>query len=206
MIKNKQYLSIGILVLFHLIGIGGVMLGDSQEFLSLTPLNLLLTLLIILINHHYWKNWWIFLLSYLAGLGIEIIGVNTGWPFGEYVYGPVLGPKIFSTPLMIGVNWLMLLYATNAIAKSLSGHWILRAAIAGALMTFLDLLIEPVAIKLDFWTWSADSVPLANYFSWFVIATLLSAVWQRLQIDMNRKIAVAVFGVQMGFFLILNFA
>ena len=182
------------------------MLGDSQEFLSLTPLNLLLTLLIILINHNDWKNWWIFLLSYLAGLGIEIIGVNTGWPFGEYVYGPVLGPKIFSTPLMIGVNWLMLLYATNAIAKPLSRDWILRAAIAGAMMTFLDLLIEPVAIKLNFWIWSADSVPLANYFSWFIIATLLSVVWQSLQIDMTRKIALAVFGVQIGFFLVLNFA
>ena len=71
------------------------MLGDSQEFLSLTPLNLLLTLLIILINHNDWKNWWIFLLSYLAGLGIEIIGVNTGWPFGEYVYGPVLVLRFF---------------------------------------------------------------------------------------------------------------
>ena len=205
MTTSKIHLSIGVLVLFHLIGIGGIWLGNPDEFLTLTPLNLLLTLGIVFLNHTGWKYWWVFVMSYLGGLLIEIIGVNTGWPFGIYTYGPVLGPKFMETPLMIGVNWLMLLYATNAIVKPLSSKWILRSIMAGALMTLLDFLIEPVAIKLDFWTWSAEEVPIANYLSWFIISVLLSIAWQTSVISLNRKIALAVFLVQLGFFLVLNF-
>lgn len=203
--QTKTSISIAILIVFHLIGIGGFVFGDVAQFALLTPLNLLLTMAILFFNHKDWSKWWVFALSYSGGFLIEVIGVNTGWPFGVYEYGSPLGPQLFQTPLVIGVNWMMLLYATNAISKPLfASHW-LSAAMAAALMTLLDLLIEPVAIALNFWTWQDTDVPMTNYLAWFAISLLLSIVWQRSGIILNRKIAVAVFAVQMGFFLVLGF-
>ncbi|GAB5538831.1 MAG: hypothetical protein Salg2KO_09340 [Salibacteraceae bacterium] len=200
MANHKETISVGILLIFYLIGIGGVVFGDAESFLSLTPLNLLLTLGIIFWNHADWKGWWIFLLTYVGGLVIEIIGVNTGWPFGIYHYGNVLGPKIFDTPWIIGVNWLMLLYATNSIANRIGTTVLIRVAISAALMTILDILIEPVAIQMDFWTWENPTVPLSNYLSWFVLSALLSFPWQYSRLNLNKSIGFAVFLVQIIFF------
>ena len=101
---NKINISIAVLIIFHMVGIGGVLLANPIEFLRLTPLNLLLTLVIILVNQQQWKFAWVFVVTYLVGFFVEVLGVNTGFPFGEYEYGSVLGPKVFETPLMIGLN------------------------------------------------------------------------------------------------------
>jgi putative membrane protein len=44
----------------------------------------------------------------VAGFFIEAIGVNTGLIFGNYVYKTTLGWKFLETPLIIGVNWILL--------------------------------------------------------------------------------------------------
>jgi putative membrane protein len=202
--QDKVHISIAVLVIFHLVGIGGVLLADPTEFLSLTPLNLLLTLTIIMINHTDWKKWWVFALTYLLGYFVEVLGVNTGFPFGAYEYGTVLGPKLIATPLMIGVNWLILLYASNSIASSFGLTAITKSLGAAALMVILDYAIEPVAIQYEFWTWAQVDPPFENYMAWFVIAFGLSLIWQLSKIELNKKIAIAVYGVEFGFFAALN--
>jgi len=97
-----------------------------------------------------------------------------------------------------------LLYATNAISKTIQVNFLIRIAIAAMLMTVLDLFIEPVAIQLNFWTWSIGDIPMSNYISWFVISALISLPWQRTDIQLNRNVGYAVFSVQLGFFLVLN--
>ena len=201
---NKINISIAVLIIFHMVGIGGVLLANPIEFLRLTPLNLLLTLVIILVNQQQWKFAWVFVVTYLVGFFVEVLGVNTGFPFGEYEYGSVLGPKVFETPLMIGVNWLILLYASNAISRHFGLTAITKALGAAALMVVLDYAIEPVAIKYDFWTWAQADPPFENYMAWFVIAFLLSLVWQWTKIELNKKIAIAVYSVELGFFALLN--
>lgn len=201
---NKTNISIAVLIIFHMVGIGGVLLANPIEFLRLTPLNLLLTLAILLANHQQWKLAWVFVVTYLAGFFVEVLGVNTGFPFGEYEYGSVLGPKVFETPLMIGVNWLILLYASNAISKHFGLTVITKALGAAALMVVLDYAIEPVAIQYEFWTWAQAEPPFENYMAWFGIAFLLSLVWQWTKIELNKKIAIAVYSVELGFFALLN--
>ena len=204
MAKHKTNISIFILVLFHLIGIGGVLLGDAPKFLLLTPLNLLLTLGIVLWNQDNWKYWWVFVATYTCGLGIEVIGIQTGWPFGTYEYSNILGPHVLQTPWIIGVNWFILLYASNSIANRIGPSLISRILIAAALMTLLDVLIEPVAIKVNFWTWENPEVPLTNYIAWFVISAALSYLWQVNRIDLNKTIGYTVFLAQLIFFSALT--
>lgn len=204
MMWTRLNISIGILIVFHLVGIGGILLGDPEEFLKLTPLNLLLTLLLVLFNHLDWKKAWIFIVTYVVGFFIEVVGVNTGFPFGIYAYGSVLGPKWLDTPWLIGVNWLILLYGSNAIAKRIAMTAWARALIAAGLMVLLDYLIEPVAIQYDFWTWKGGSPPFVNYVGWFATAAGLSVLWQYADIRLNTRMAYAVYAVELAFFGIVN--
>lgn len=196
--------SVFILILFHVIGICGVLFGDAATFLMLTPMNLLLTLALVLFNHKDWQMWWVFALTFVLGFLAEVVGVNTGFPFGEYSYGPVLGFQLWNTPLMIGVNWLILLYGANAIGARIGLTPIVKALAAAALMVMLDYFIEPVAIRYDFWTWELGWPPMANYLGWFGVAFLLSLLWQITNIRLNKSMGIAVFATEWGFFLVLQ--
>ena len=116
------------------------------------------------------KHFWIFLLStYTAGFVIELLGVTTGLIFGNYTYGTTLGIKFAEIPLLIGVNWILVIYSTGAFLKEfgIKNH-IIRSAIGAFFITTLDFLIEPVAIKYDYWTWTDFDVPFQNYVGWFI--------------------------------------
>jgi uncharacterized membrane protein len=203
-VLTKTNISIAVLIIFHLVGIGGVVFGNAQEFLQLTPLNLLLTALIIAINDPHNRFSWFFLVTYILGFGVEVVGVNTGIPFGSYSYGSALGIKLFNTPLIIGLNWLILLYSTNAIATKFGQTAITNALFSAAMMVMLDYLIEPVAIIYDFWSWENGLPPFSNYAAWFVIAFGISIIWQVNKMKLNTRIAWAVYGVEFLFFGILN--
>ena len=145
-------------------------------------------------------------ISFLWGFLIEVIGVNTGVIFGSYSYGPFLGPKILDTPLLIGMNWAMLLYATactiNILIKK-SPH-ILKAVLIALFVTGLDYLIEPGAIKMQYWTWSEVAPPLQNYIAWFLIALPLAGLFQYKLPNLKNKTGLTLFIVQAVFFLCLG--
>ncbi|MEQ9187774.1 MAG: carotenoid biosynthesis protein [Cryomorphaceae bacterium] len=201
---SKHNISIAVLIVFHAVGIGGILYGDAATFLRLTPLNLLLTFGIICLNHLDWKRAWIFILTYFVGFGVEVLGVQTGVPFGNYAYGPVLGPKLWSTPLLIGVNWIILLYGANALARKFAMTPWAQALVAAGLMVLLDYLIEPVAIRFDFWSWENGVPPLSNYLGWFGTALTLSLVWQYARFRLNTSVAMAVYAVELAFFGTVN--
>jgi len=118
---------------------------------------------------------------YLLGLGIEIVGVQTGFPFGMYTYGEILGPKIAGTPLLIGVNWVLVIVGCLSLSRRLfptlnfAGVSVLTATLA----LLLDMLIEPVAVALDMWTWADGEIPVTNYIAWWILAAAFSAIFQR---------------------------
>ncbi|NQV52353.1 MAG: carotenoid biosynthesis protein [Flavobacteriales bacterium] len=202
--KSRQNISIAVLIIFHGVGIGGILLGDPDQFLQLTPINLLLTLAIVLFNHVDWQRAWILWLTMGLGFLIEVMGVHTGFPFGTYSYGEVLGIKLWSTPLIIGVNWLILLYGANAMAKKFAMTPWAQALVAAGLMVVLDYLIEPVAIRFDLWSWEGGVPPLMNYMGWFGSALLLSLLWQYGKLRLNTTIATAVYATELIFFGVVN--
>lgn len=147
-------------------------------------------------------------ICFLIGLFSEILGVQTGLVFGEYSYGKVLGPKILGTPLVIGVNWLMLVYCSSVSINYLlqKDSPFIKALLAAAAMVALDFLIEPVAIKYGFWSWGGEEIPLQNYLAWFAIALVLCFLFQKMIGKKKNKVALALFIMQFLFFLILGIA
>ena len=197
-----------ILLSVYAVGVGGILSPFRDYFLLLTPLNLLFTVFISLKKEPLLRkrNFLAFAgIAWLTGFFIEVAGVHTGVIFGEYWYGKTLGWKVWDVPLMIGVNWLLLSYCageTVRIFKNLPA-WV-RALLAAGIMVALDVLIEPVAMQLDFWDWEGHQIPLQNYIAWFVVATFLAIIYQRLPERPVNQVAIFALLLQFLFFVILN--
>lgn len=195
------------LVWFYIIGIAGMVIpATSALFMKLTPLALLMNFGLLLI-HHETKfsviTILIFSLIVLSGFFIEIIGVQTGIIFGEYVYGKGLGWKLWDTPLIIGLNWLLLVYTTATITQKIKIHNIIRIALGAGMMLVYDLIMEQVAPRMDMWSWKNGIIPIENYIAWFVIASLFHALIQFSGIKIKNKLSETVLIAQFVFFVIL---
>jgi putative membrane protein len=196
-----------ILVVIHLVGVAGILSPYKGLFLVLTPFNLLLSTTLLLINHkNFNANFYIFCFTiFLAGFFVEVIGTNRGFIFGSYSYGNTLGIKFLKTPIIIGVNWLLLIYTVGSIFNKLNKSIYFKSIIGAASLVILDLFIEPVAIKYNFWDWYEGVVPLQNYIAWFIISFIMLILFYKLNFNKENKLAKAMFIVQLVFFVLLNY-
>ncbi len=128
-IRSNPNLLIRILVLYYIVGIVLFLVeGTRSIFVSLTPLSLIMSFLVVLVFQPSWSQRLgvAFLTVFLTAIFVEIVGVQTGVLFGEYSYGKALGIKILDTPVMIGLNWLILIYCTSAIVNHLFSNRIIQ--------------------------------------------------------------------------------
>jgi putative membrane protein len=200
-----------ILLIFYLVGTIGIAL-HPLEFAKLTPFNLLLTLGLCLWPHQPKDTFFFIQLSaiFLASFLLEYVGVNSGLIFGHYTYGNALGPKLGSTPLMIGINWVIVVYSSLQLVQTISTKLKVKlnaltgAGLAALAMVALDLLIEPLAPKLDFWEFNNLQVPLQNYTAWFFFGFIFCYWLIKAGVLKNNPMGWRVYLVQFVFFLILN--
>jgi putative membrane protein len=206
--KQKQTrLAIIILAILHIVGaIGFVVPQLTELFKQLVPVNLLISLLVLLYFHKPLKP--IFFIGILgvmfAGWGIEWVGVETGKIFGQYHYEETLGYKIANVPLMIGVNWFILLYCSLLLAEKVAKPLWVRAILAGFFMVLMDILIEPVAIRYDYWEWETLHVPLQNYIAWFIVSFVMALGFGSLKLKIQNPIALPLYFIQLLFFIVSN--
>jgi uncharacterized membrane protein len=113
-------------------------------------------------------------------LGVEMLGVATGVPFGGYAYGTTLGPLVLGlVPVVIPLSWFMMLYASVAIAVRFHrGVWG-TAVIASLGLVAWDVLMDPaMSMAFPFWSWHTDGVyygmPLVNWFGWFLTGIVIA--------------------------------
>lgn len=195
------------IVVWYVVGLAGFLLPFSRGlFEALIPVSVLLNLFLVLRFHQPWNPLHVGAFSGVALLTIalEAIGTNTGLLFGSYAYGPSLGWQVFATPVLIGANWLVLLYGAVAIVRRFSvlQRWVPFSA--GVLMVLFDFVMEPVAMATGMWDWAGGVVPLKNYLMWFVISVLLAGVFELARIQTVRPVAERLFWAQLVFFLLLN--
>ena len=198
---------IGLLLLFYFFGTLGISVAGYKDFfLPLTPLNLLLTLIIFLIVNKDFSKHFILLcfLIFAIGFCVETAGVKTGILFGRYSYGHLFGFKIFETPLIIGVNWLFLALSTHGVVQYFTKKWLWLILIPSFLMTGLDYIVEPVAMKLGFWSWENNVIPLQNYVMWFATSAVIHTIIYFFCPVINSKISFVVLIAQIIFFGFLN--
>lgn len=195
-----------VLINAHLCGLIGMISPYKEWFLLLTPFNLILSTLILYYHHSdFNKQFLLFsVLIFLAGFFLEVVGVKTGSVFGEYYYGSTLGFKLFDVPLVMGLNWLMLIYSAGIIFNKLKISFVFKALLGAAALVGLDILIEPMAIHYDFWIWAAPTIPIQNFVAWFIAAFVFLCLFYKLQFIKTNKLALTLCLVQFSFFALLN--
>jgi putative membrane protein len=206
--NRKELLLIAILVIFYTVGIVGILQpAYSAYFLSLSPFNLLLSCVVLFIaqEHQRLKFFIFFFFVCLIGFIVEQIGTKTGYLFGEYSYGKNLGIQWSAVPLIIGVNWGLLLVSSASLANRLPVSTTMKIILSAGMMTALDVLMEPVAIKSDFWHWHTPSIPLYNYVCWLGVSLVLTGFYFKFKLAVSNRVFDALFILMTLFFLLLNF-
>jgi uncharacterized membrane protein len=151
------------------------------------------------------------LLVVAVSFSIETIGVKTGKIFGVYGYGDILWPQIAGVPIAIGFAWLLMMLSSTAFMQRLPAikQWQIfpRAVVIAVLMTYFDFMMEPAAIKLGYWTWASESVPLQNYLAWFILSFVLAFAGNRVGLFDRKQPALAVhaYFAQLIYFIMIFF-
>src|SRR6056297_3316868 len=116
--------------------------------------------------------------------GIELVGVRTGWPYGEFAYGVDLGPMLFGeVPLGLPVFFFPLVLNAYLLVLLLLGDRAeatpLRLLATLATVILVDLVLDPGAVGIGFWAYEVQQfygVPWSNYLGWLLsgaVAVLL---------------------------------
>jgi bisanhydrobacterioruberin hydratase len=223
MLKTKTQIATAIAILFHAIGLVG-MFFNKDFFVATTPINLLLMAGLLFYTQEKINVAFIMFVAmcFAVGISVEIIGTSTGYLFGEYTYGKMLGIGIKNVPLVIGINWFIIMYCcgitVHTILEKLSAKLetmtgapspalkILSIVSDGAMLAVVfDWIMEPAAIKLGYWKWLGDGeIPAYNYMTWFVISTLLMLVFSLLKFSKQNIFAVNLLMIMMMFFMLIR--
>jgi len=200
--------AISIIVIFHLVGLIGLSIPFTRSiFLYLVPWHLLLMTAVIVLNHNRVDTRFIFflVLIFISGFAAEWAGIHKHWFFGDYSYGRTLGFKVLDVPLIVGVNWFLLTYSASVLMqRSRLKSMFLRIILGSLILVLLDLLIEPVAVRLDYWHWAGDVIPLKNYLSWFLASIVMLSIYELFRFKYQSVVAPVFLLIQFIFFGILN--
>jgi bisanhydrobacterioruberin hydratase len=222
---SKYTIATAIAILFHTVGLVGILFFNRDAMVALTPVNLLLSAALL-----WWtqaeknKAFYLFVIAcIIIGYLVEVIGVNTGYLFGHYRYETALGIKLFNVPPLIGINWFMIIYCCGISMQQLLQKPIFRDATSAgviskrwqaysiifdgaSLAVLFDWIIEPMAVKLGYWTWLGEdaNIPLYNYLCWLLVSMLLLWIFHRFQFVKQNKFAIHLLLIQAMFFLILR--
>jgi putative membrane protein len=205
---SRERIGIIIVVLFHIVGLVGFFTPALQPlFLKIVPYHLLLMFLVIEFSHQKFDRKFIaFVLAiFILGFSAEWLGVHTHLIFGKYIYGKTLGLKLLDIPLLIGLNWFLLIYSTGVLMQH-SGikNLNMRVVLGALVLVLLDVLIEPIAVRFDYWHWLKLEVPFENYLGWFILSGLMLGIFEAFKFAKQNKVAMALLIAQFVFFALLR--
>jgi putative membrane protein len=159
-----------------------------------------------------------FVVSCAFSLGVELVGTGTGWPFGAYEYGELLGPKVLGrVPAAIPLSWFYVGLVSYLLAHGLLERWVGRAtpvasvALGAFFLTVWDLALDPAmaheGMPLRFWVWHEHGpyfgMPLQNFVGWAATAALFMGasrwLWGRDPDGIPTAFPLTVYALNLGF-------
>ncbi|MBX3241404.1 MAG: carotenoid biosynthesis protein [Chitinophagaceae bacterium] len=221
--KNRTSIATAIAIVFHAAGLCGMIVYDTEFFASLTPWNMLLMFLLLIWTQPGKNNHFLLFAAacVVAGFGVEVLGIHTQLLFGDYAYGDTLGRKALGVPLIIGINWCIVISGCGATVQALYqrvmktlppeavasfGKWKrISLVIDGALLAVcFDWVLEPVAVQLGYWSWTGGSIPFFNYLCWFAVSSVLLWFFFAGKFNRNNTFAMHLLMIEILFFLFLR--
>ncbi len=122
----------------------------------------------------------IILLSIFA-IVFETFAIKTGFPYGNFNYTDLIGPKLFNiVPFSIAFAWTPLVIGCLALSSKLGVKRIHQIILSGFLLMLVDMVLDPGAVALNFWVWELQDffykVPLSNFIGWFISGVIGSTL------------------------------
>ena len=123
-----------------------------------------------------------FVTTFLFAILVEQVGVQTGWPFGSYVYDESLGVKILDVPIIVAFAWIMMAHPVLVAARRVTKEW--TFLYGGAFLMAWDLFLDPQMVTAGRWTWDFSGshvpfqpeIPLSNAVGWLFAGMGLIAI------------------------------
>jgi len=128
------------------------------------------------------------------GFLAEVLGTNSGFPFGKYYYTDFLGEKFLGVPVVVPLVWFVIAYLCFSIVvgnlgvesrKSSDWRFFAKIALLSAFGAVAwDFMIDPMFSSYGYWVWTGqfiplpelEGIPLTNFVGWFVLITLMILV------------------------------
>jgi len=123
----------------------------------------------------------IIILSILPVL-IEGFAVWTGFPYGGFEYEQRLGWLLFGlVPPTVSFAYLPILLCSLYVASHYTKNLIPFSLVATTFNLLVDLVIDPAAVHIGFWSYTEGGiyfgVPLSNFIGWLVTGVIYSVIF-----------------------------
>jgi uncharacterized membrane protein len=122
------------------------------------------------------RTGWLAIILGLYSFGAELLGTETGFPYGHFSYSALLGPQIAGLPIGVLFVWPIVILSSITLWKNkrLLPVW------GGIAALLFDVVIEPTAIRLGYWSWQETGfyhgAPLSNFVGWFLFGAIGSTL------------------------------
>ncbi len=144
--------------------------------------------LIAIISIEFYKNTLrpavsLLLVAFTVGTLAEAHGLAYGTIFGaryEYAFQSIT--SLANVPLQVGAFWAIFYYLSHVVVNTFnrSGSLLRLCLLDAALMTGIDLLLDPVMVAQGAWRWFGTGpyfgIPTGNFFGWFFVSLTISLV------------------------------
>jgi uncharacterized membrane protein len=132
-------------------------------------------------------------LCFTVAGSLEVLSVQTGFPYGWYSYSSKLGPGLAGVPFLVPLCWQMMAWNAWCVAGLIVPPTKLGARVtrgfklvlvAALALTAWDVFLDPQMVRAGLWTWARHGeyvgIPLENYAGWLFTAVILFAGFSRL--------------------------
>lgn len=164
-----------------------VVISIGDFFTSVSNIFILILAIPVIFSLTNWlgfkKGLTIFLLLGGLSLGIEMVAIVTGIPYGNFQYSSTLGFHVFNVPISVALAYLPILLGSFTLGNHIlkSPTQLSNTLLSAQINTAIDFLIDPVAVKARFWFWPDGGfyyeVPLINFVGWLCTGFLYSQIF-----------------------------
>lgn len=122
----------------------------------------------------------------IFAVGIEIIAVKTGFPYGEFTHGEKIGWKFFdAVPWTVPFAWTPLILCSATLAKRavarIGAPEYSGVVLSALILVAIDMVLDPGSVAQEFWTYRHGGlyygVPLSNFLGWLFSGLIASAIF-----------------------------
>jgi len=164
-----------------------LVVGPTWAYMALMPL---LTFLLYLGVLGWRRSILFFLWASAIGAAAELIGTQTGFPFGHYTYTHLLGPQIAGhVPWFIPPSWYAMALLSYDLARRITRNSAGVIGLTAVFMVLWDVALDPAMTAgahsgWSFWAYAAGGVyfgmPFINWFGWLLTSAVIAFGFEKL--------------------------